>query len=357
LAYYQAQVASLTAEADVLARRHQQAHLRRIPAGTILNRMQPWTEGMPTLAVPQRIALTVPQEVRTAAVLALGDASLVYRLSAQDSVSRENFRRRLRIFGKRHDRLTFTRTQVEVELRFGREGSLATHRLVGPFVLRLKEEMAGGEDSEKVRSTRIELADPWSHFLVELWPELAADPAAWEVSSPDPNTLQALEQAIETELRRHASAALDDVFTTVCQRDPASSEMSDQDRGSALRIRSAMEGLTAARTLLQAYLRLALPGSVGEGTPLREALWGREAVLDREGLCLAFAAGENPLRIVWLEEEPRQRAASLAEALEAALSWEGDGAYFLPLLDETLEQLEATVRVQRIRMAVARGGG
>jgi hypothetical protein len=356
-AYYQGQVASLTAEADVLARRHQQAHLRRIPADAILNRMEPWQEGMPTLAVPQPLALTVPQEVRTAAVLALGEASLVYRLSAQDSVSRENFRRRLWIFGRRHDRLTFTRTQLEVELRFGREGTLATHRLTGPFLLRIKEEMAGGEDSEKVRAIRIELADPWSHFLVELLPELADDPAAWEVSSPVPNTLQALEEAIEEELRRHASAALDNVFTTVCQRDPASSEMSDQDRASALRIRSAMEGLTAARTLLQAYLRLALPGSAGEGTRLREALWGREAVLDREGLCLAFAAGENPLRIVWLEEEPRQRAASLAEALEAALSWEGDGVPYLSILDETMDQIEATIRVQRIRMRVARGGG
>jgi len=356
LAYYQRQVASLTEEADVLARRHQQAHIRRIPADAVLDRLEPLQQGIPSLAVPPRIAGSVPQEVRTAAVLALGDASLVYRLAAEDSVSRENFRRHLRIFSRRHDRLTFTRTQVEVELRFGHHGTLATYQSTGPFVLQRTEEMAGGEGSEDVRSAKIRVPDSWSHFLAELWPQLAADPGAWVASTPTAFELRTLEGAIEAELRRYASAALDDVFTTVCQSDPETSDMASEDRQSALRIRSAMGSLTAARTLLQAYLRLALPLAVEQDTPLREALWGPGAVLDRDGLCQAFDAGENPLRMVWLEEEPRQRAATLADALDAALAWEGGIAQHLPLLDDTLEHIEAAIRIQRIRMAVALGG-
>ncbi len=356
LAHYQDQVAILTEEADVLAQRHQQAHLRRIPADAVLNRLEPVLEELPVLAVPPHMAASVPQEVRTAAILALGEASLSYRLASQDSVSRENFRRRLRIFCRRHDRLTFTRTQMEVNLRFGSYGPLATYRVPGPFVLQRTEEMAGGEDSEEARSTKVHVADPWGHFLAELWPDLAADAAGWEVSPPQPSVLQQLEGDIDAELRRHASAALDDVLTAVCQSDPTTSDMAGEDRESALRIRGAMDGLTVARVLLQAYLRLALPQAVVEDTTLRKALWGPAAVLDREGLCLAFAAGENFLRMVWLEEEPRQLATSLAEALDAALERQEEFAPPLPLLDQTLERLETAIRIQRVRMSVAMSG-
>jgi hypothetical protein len=356
LAYYQGQVATLTEEADVLARRHQQTHLRRIPADAVLNRLEPVLEGMHFLDVPTWIAASVPQEVRTAAVLALGEASLAYRFAFQDSTSRESFRRRLRIFGKRHDRMVFTRTEVEVDLRFGGQGTLASYRVTGPFVLRRTDEIAGDLDSETVRSSRVHMADPWDHFVRDLWPELAADPASWETSTPTPMPLAALGDGIDAELRRYASAALDNVFSRVCLSEPEATEMTSEDRRSALRIRSAMDGLTTARTLLQAYLSLTVPHAVEAGSPLRKALWGPEAVLDREGLCLAFAAGENPLRLVWLEEEPRRRASSLADALAEALERNEVSARRLPLLDETLERIDAAIRIQRIRMTVAPGG-
>ena len=119
LAYYEAQVAEITDEADHLATRHQQAQLRRVDPASLLTHIQPESSTRPSLEVPRWVAGSVPQEVRTAAVLALDEPTLVYRTMADDSISRENFRRRWLFFGKRHDRFTFTRIRMEVELRFG----------------------------------------------------------------------------------------------------------------------------------------------------------------------------------------------------------------------------------------------
>jgi len=360
-AHYDAQVALLTAEADVLAQRHQQAQLRRVSPGSILNRIAPAPgsehpgDTGPMLTVPARVASAVPQEVRTASILALGEASLVYRLTFEDRVVRENFRRRLLIFGRRHDRLTSTRTRIEVELRVSEPGPVARYTLTGPWVHRLTEEMAGGEESERVASTRVHLADPGAHVLAEIWPVLSENASAWEITSPSSQILASLERQIEEELRRHGSQAVDNVFTAVCWGDPATG-MSGADRESALRIRSALDALSSSRVVLQASARLAFPREFEEASALTSALEGPESILDRGNLCGAFAAGENPLRLVWLEEEPRRRAMALAAALDGAIQVGDAMPRTLALIETTLQQLDAAVRVQQLRTVVARAG-
>ena len=359
--HYDAQVALLTAEADVLAQRHRQAQLRRVSPGSILNRIAPMPGSefpggsAPMLEVPARVASAVPQEVRTGSILALGEASLVYRLTFEDRVVHENFRRRLLIFGRRHDRLTSTRTRIEVELRTNATGAVARHTLTGPWTHRLTEEMAGGEESDRVASTRVHVADPGAHFLREIWPVLSENASAWEIGSPSGQILASLERQIEEELRRHGSQAVDNVFTAVCWGDPAAG-MSGADRESALRIRSALDALSSSRVVLQASARLAFPRAFEEASALHLALEGPESILDRNSLCGSFAAGENPLRLVWLEEEPSRRAAALAGALDRALEESDAIPRTLALVDTTVQQLDAAIRVQQLRTVVARAG-
>jgi len=352
LRHYQAQVATLTAESDVLARRYQQAQLRRVPGSSILNRIEPVEPGRPVLDVPARIALSVPQELRTAGILAIADATLTYRLSFEDRVVNENFRRRFLIFGRRHDRLTSTRTRIEIEIAVDGQGTVARHAVAGPFVLRLTEVISGGEGSNQVASSQVRIADPGAHFLQEIWPVLSGNASAWEIGPPSEAIVRSLESSIEDELRRHASQAVDNVFTAVCWGDP-SSGMSDPDRESAQRIRSAMDGLSASRNLLQAYLRLALPRAMEGESALLSALEGPESILDRDDFCNSFAAGENPLKLVWLEEEPRRRADALAMALEQALAAEEPFPQTLSVVQVTLQQIDAAIRMQRLRTLVA----
>jgi len=357
LAYYDGRVAELTAEADVLARRHQQAQLRRVDPASLLARIRPLEEGRPELSTPSRMAGSVPQEVRTAAVLALEEPALVYRTATADSVARENFRRRFLFFGRRHDRLTWTSTRMEVELRLLGGEVVSAFHVTGPLILSRREEMGGGETSENVRSRREVIPDPQGHFLSEVWPTVADAADRWEATSPRSTLLQALEGAIEEELRRNETTSLNAVFTAVCQEGAPDGGLEGADRNSALRIREALDALTAARALLGAYVRLALP-AVAEGElQVREMLYAPEGLLDRGGLCRTVAAGESPLRVVWLEEEPRVRAAVLAEALESALAPPGEPPTTLSLVDGTVQQLEAAIRIQRLRSLVARGPG
>jgi hypothetical protein len=389
LAYYEDRVVELTDEADRLATRHQQAQLRRADPASLLTHLQAASSARPTLEVPRWVAGSVPQEVRTAAVLALNEPVLVYRTITADSVSHENFRRRFLFFGKRHDRFTFTRTRMEVELRLGGAANgggagrasgdvvLARYQVAGRQVLHRVEEVAGGETSENVRSRREPIPDPVGHFLEEIWPTLAEEPGAWSVAPPRPDLLRELEEQIEGELRRYESASLNRVFTSVCQEgsvavpgagapgagvpgaapDGPGAELAGEDRDSALRMRQALQGLSSARLLLGAYVRLALPASAQGDAVLRELLYGPDGLLDRRVVCGAVAAGESPLRVVWLEEEPRVRAERLSDALSEALEWEAGGPEVASTVDSTVQQLRAAIRIQHLRARVARAEG
>jgi hypothetical protein len=358
-AHYRGHLDALTEEADRLARRHQQAQLRRVDPASLLTGIRPVAPDAsqrPELPAPRWVTAAVPQEVRTAAVLALDEPSLVYRTMAQDSVLRENVRRRF-LFGRRHDRLTFTRTRMEVELRLGDGRVVSTWRGGGPPVLRRVEEMAGGVTSDRVRSARDPIPDPEGHFLEALWPDLSRELHAWAHTPPRLDLLQELEETIEAELRRFESASLNRVFSAVCQGDAVLSGLDPADRDSALRMREALQGLTGARALLHGYVGLALPAALDDDPVLRDLLEGRDGLLYESSLCGAVAAGESALRVVWLEEEPRERARRLEEALAAAVAQDAVRTGTLSTVDATVQQLRAAIRIQQLRARVARGEG
>jgi hypothetical protein len=307
LGYYQSRGAELRAEADVLARRHQQAELMRVSPDSLLRRVDPTRQEHPAVPVPPRLRAAVPQEVRTAAVLGLGDVSLAYRLEHEDSVLRQNVRRRVLIFGKRHDRLTYTRSHVTVELRFGDLGTISTYRASTPAVLRLTEEIKGDVDSDQVASRSEAIPDLAAYFAAVHWPTLAADARAWTLAPVPGATLTSLERRIEAELQRHASAALENAFAAICERAGAR-PLSAEDAASASRMRAALDGMTAARTVLEAAVRLGLPLSAENDPALRAALFDRNGMLPQP----------------------------------------------LPLLEQTLRELDAAARLQRVRALAAR---
>ncbi len=357
--HYRGHLETLTDEADRLARRHQQAQLLRVDPASLLTGIRPDAPNAaqrPVLPAPRWVTAAVPQEVRTAAVLALDEPSLVYRTIPQDSVLRENVRRRF-LFGRRHDRLTFTRTRMEVELRLGDGRVVSTWRSGGPPVLRRVEEMAGGVTSDRVRSTQDPIPDPEGHFLQALWPDLSRELHVWAYTPPRLDLLEELESEIEGELRRFESASLNRVFTAVCQPDGTPSGLDPVDQESALRMREALQGLTGARALLRGYVGLALPAALEEDPVLRELLMGSDGLLDEAALCRAVSAGESALRVVWLEEEPQERARHLEEALTAALTRNPVPTGTLSTVDATVQQLRAAIRIQQLRARVARGEG
>jgi hypothetical protein len=354
---YERAAGTLTSEGDLLARRHQQAQLRRVDPTTLLTRMSPEEVGRPVLPAPRRVAGNIPTEVRTAAVLALEEPVLVYRTMTTDSVTRANRRRAFLFFGRRHDRVTHARTAMEVELRLSSGQVVARFHTEGPTVLRRVEEMSGDTTSTRVRSVVEHVPDPAGHFIGEHFPALADDVSRWRLTPPDGALLRRLEGDIEEELRRAESQSLRRVFSSVCTAGPAGEAAFEAldagDRESAGAIRRALDEMTTARVFLAAALRLGLPAGL-EGHPeLAAFLEGDAGILDRDALCRVVEAGESPLRVVWLEEEPRARATELRAALDRAL--EAQTALGAPptAVDATLERLRAAIRLQQLRARVA----
>jgi hypothetical protein len=171
---------------------------------------------------------------------------------------------------------------------------------------------------------------------------------------PSSSALQSLEVAIDAELRRHGSVAAGNVFASVCSGGLSGPALSGPDRDSAARIENALEGLTVTRSLFDAFTRLGLPHSVAGTSELARSLDGEDALLDRARLCRAFAAGENPLRLVWLEEEPRRRVEEVSATLDAVLRGPETVPQPLLLVEATLRQVDAAARIQRLRVTAAR---
>jgi hypothetical protein len=347
-AYYGARLEEVSREADSLARRHRQHRLLRVPPETLLTRMET-TDG-PTLEVPPLIQASLPTALKTAAVLGLDDARLVYSLRSESSISRANFRRRFLFFGRRHDRFTYLRVIIEVALEAGSRGTVARFRAAGPYVLVRTDEMSGNETSDRVASTTVHVEAPLDRFLVDDWPGLADDPEAWEIEPPQQPLLDDLEIRIDRELRRYATAGLDNVFTAVCSEDPRGIRLSAADGASALVFRNALNGLSAARALLEAYLRLAPVGHDTEASA--EPLSGAE-LLDRGSLCAGMDQGESPFRRVWLEEDHERQLEVARTELAEVLRREGYGPELPTLVDPTLARLDAALRVQRLRAMIA----
>ncbi len=355
LASYEASVASLTTEAALLARRHRQEGLRHAPASSILVTLTPADGPGPLLPVPSAVAAALPPEVRTAAVLGLDSARLTYRLVREDSVARGDARRRWLVFGKRHDRFTYSRVSVEVELTVGTLHGLASYRATGPFHLRRTDRIAGDHDSDRSVGGVDHVPDVASHFLAADWPELAAEWQAWTTTTPEHFVLELLEQRVQDELRGSSTSALAAVIDNACGGQPGATGLSGPDRESSLRIRSTLASMSATRALLEAYVRLGLPRSLEEDAALRGALLGNDAILDREGLCSLVESDAHPLRLVWLDEEPQRRATLLRAALDRSLERAAREPELLPAVAATLDQLEVAIRVQRLRTRNALG--
>lgn len=353
-ARHEAELDELYGQVDALARRHRQEELMRTPPERLLQRIEPEEEGLPALEVPPAMAAVVPQEAKTAAMLGLGDARFAYRLTESESVQRGNLRRRFLFFGRLHDRLTFTRIQIAVELHFEGQGLVASWRADSPPMHRLTEEMAGGFDSDRVRSTRVHVADPVREFLAEQWPELASEPLAWDRFGPRASVVRDLDAAIEADLQRRTSTSVQNVVHSVCRaEDPEALALDDADRESASRILASLGSITGTAALLRAYATLGLPAAAAEDPALQRALFGHEGILDRQALCWAVAAGESPLRLIWLDDEPRLRTRELETVLDsAAAAWDPEVG-LLPLVAGTLQQVEAALRIQRVRGLVA----
>jgi hypothetical protein len=351
MAYYETRLRVLTVEGAALALRHRQQTLLRIDPASVLVSVEDSSGRGPTLEVPEVVAAEVPAVLRTAVALGLDEAALVYRLSSEDTVVRSGSRHSFLFFGRRHDRFTYTRTTVDVELRSMTHGVIGRFSSTGPYVLRSTEEMNGDERSDEVRERVDHVTDPDAYFLESVWPHLAADAVEWRTHPVRDGVTLDLEGRVETALRGHATAGLDNVFASVCSDAPGGEVLAAEDRASANRIRSALTGMSAARALLEAYLRLATPEGSGSVPELHAALSGPDGVLDRGRLCSVVATGESPLRLVWLEEEPRERLAQLRSAVTAVMASPTTSG--MTLVDPVLARIELAIRVQGLRVAFA----
>ena len=360
LAEYGRHLDDLVLEADALATRHRQAQLRRVDPASLLNHIHPDTgaEGMGSLEVPEWLRRAIPPEVRTAAVLALEEPELVYRTSVAQEVTRENFRRRF-LFWQRHERRTTAQGVLEVELRLDPARSVWVHRVELPPFLRRLETMSGGEESTSVRRVLEEEPDPQGYLIRNQWPQAARGVAGWSLASPRPGVRAELDRAIAAELRRFESASLNRVFGAVCESRPGEPGelvgLDGPDTASARRIRSALEGLSTARTLLSAYVAVGLPGALEQDDELRALLTGGgdQGLLDRGGLCGAVAEGESALRVVWLEEAPRERADRTAEVIAERVRLQSGPTRIVDAVERTNQELRAAIRLQRIRAQAA----
>jgi hypothetical protein len=350
LSYYEERLGALTREGAGLARRHRQQTLLAVEPASVLVHMEQVEQVTPALDVPELVSTEVPAVVRTAVILGVEDASLVYRLTFEDSVEWANSRHAFLFFGRRHDRYTHTRALLDVELRSATYGTIARFSAQGPHVLRRSEEMGGEVGSEEVRRRVEHVPDPASHFVASIWPHLAGDASAWSVQTVDAPIAAALEERVEGALRAHATQSLDNVFASVCS-ETARSGLSAADRESARRMRSALDGMSAARALLESYLWLAVPDAMDSSPELRESLASSDGILDRSRLCAVVAMGASPLRLVWLDEEPRRRADALRDAVDAAVR--AVGGRPTTGVDATLARIDAAIRVQRLRVRFA----
>ncbi|TVP73349.1 MAG: hypothetical protein EA352_12020, partial [Gemmatimonadales bacterium] len=292
------------------------------------------------------------------AVLALEAPEFHYRVDLEERAELGDVRRRWILFGRRHQRTNFARSHMEVELRLASGEVVGRWAASGPWTLTSEEELSGAHGSDRVRDRDVLVEDPARHFVETRYPALAEEPLEWSSMPVASELVQRLERDIETELRQNETAALSRVFASVCRPDAPSVRegLAPADLQSVRRVGDALDRMTLARALLAAFVRLGLPDALEDEPALATLLHGMEGLPHRQSLCASVDAGESPLRRVWLEEVPRVRtveaARGLDRALAAAEARRGAGLS-TGMVEATLEQLRATLRLQRARIAAA----
>jgi hypothetical protein len=360
LGNYERHADALRAQVAAVMSQHETERLRRVPLDSAVRTLRPAEQAGPVTAAlpaPARLVDALPADLKAAAILGLDSLVLSYRVTQEDSVVRDEPRRRLfvglRPFGRVHERRHYARTHVAIDVHYGTLGRVATYEAVGPYTLRRTEQMGGGHDSERVRRAVDHVPDAGRHFLDHEWPYFAA--GQWHATHTDAAALRSARDGVEAALRVHAGAVLDDLLATVCTG--AEEPRSGATREDAARLRATLDGLSAARALLAAYATVGLSYSLDTRPLLRRALLERDGLFDRAALCGAVAGRQSVLRLVWLDDEPQRRMAALRGELADVLAEPARLPEPLPLVEQTLHQLETAARVQRLRSAAARAPG
>lgn len=346
---YERSVKSLRAQVDALMDQHQTERLRRVPLESAVAGIRAAEPDGTDLPAPEGLVEALPADLKAAAILDLDSLALVYHVTHEDSVVRDDPRRRLfvglRPFGRIHERRHYTRTHIAVEAHFGDLGHVATYQVSGEFALRRAEQMRGGLESERVRRTVQHIPDLDRHFHDHDWPRFTAD--EWQTTHIDEAAVRTARNRVEATLRMHAGEVLDDLFATICSaRDEPRAGATHED---ARRVAASLEAMTTARTLLGAYASFGLSRSLEIRPALRESLFGEAAVHDQPTLCSTLGGGESVLRLLWLDDEPQKRLTALRRELDDVMADMDQLPEPLPLIEQTLGPLEAAARVQRLR--------
>jgi hypothetical protein len=206
--------------------------------------------------------------------------------------------------------------------------------------------MAGGADSERVRSTRVVEPDPVARFIADDWPRLSRD-GDWAAQPAAAAALVPLRTAVERELERHAAQSLDDLFRAVCTgvQPPAGA-------AEAERIRQALATMTIARTLFNAYVRAGFSRTAAFDPVLADLIAGDGRLLDQAGVCGRLQRGDRMLRVLWLDDEPAGAAARASAFMATRFADDASLPEPLDLVAATLERLHAARRIQATRTAV-----
>jgi hypothetical protein len=338
---YTAAATDLRAAVESFAQGQQERRLQRIPLDSLVRQLEPAAGGEP-LPVPRGAVERVPADALAAAMLGLHALELRYHVALRDSVVRDNFRRPF-LRGTRHDRHHYALPTLIVEAVMA-GSTVATFETAGAPIRHRTDEMAGGEDSDRVRRTRTWVADPAARFLAAEWPRISQD-ADWTPRPPTPTALAPLRAAVETELERHAAQTLDDLFRAVCTASPMPSGAAPV----ADRIRRALHTMTTARTLFGAYARAGLGRSAAFDPALAELLADTRGLPGQAALCGRLQGGQRMLRVLWLDDEPGRAAARATSFLARRFADAASLPEPLESVATPLERLEAARRIQRTR--------
>jgi hypothetical protein len=158
---------------ESFAQGQQEHRLQRIPRDSLVREMAAADGQGRALDVPRGLVDLLPTDAVAAGMLGLHPLELRYHVVLNDSIVRDNFRRPF-LRGTRHDRHHYVRPTLVVEA-FAGGNVVRTFEASGSPIRHRTDEMAGGADSERVRSTRVLEPDPAARFIATDWPAISSD--------------------------------------------------------------------------------------------------------------------------------------------------------------------------------------